>query len=46
MALLECYRNDEFAPIKNKEGDIIDSPNTARKLVSELNIKYLEKLGI
>lgn len=44
MALLEATRSQEFAPIKNHDGN--DSPETARKLYSEMCIGWLEKLGV
>ena len=46
MLILRCIREDEFAPIKNKEG--VDSPETARDLYlkyweKQLNITYTNK---
>ncbi|OMJ95143.1 hypothetical protein SteCoe_1512 [Stentor coeruleus] len=42
-AAMEIQRSEEFAPVKNATGP--DSPESARKLVSELHMKWLIKAG-
>lgn len=42
-AAMEIQRSEEFAPVKNATG--ADSPESARKLVSDLNLKWLKKAG-
>ncbi len=37
VTIFRVNRNDEFAPVKNKEG--IDSPETATKLYNDLHFK-------
>lgn len=44
FGLYETLREDEFAPIKNAEGN--DSPATARDLVWNLNKRWLKNAGI
>ena len=41
---MEADRNEEFAPVKNATG--IDSPESARELISKLHKKWLESIGI
>jgi UDP-N-acetylglucosamine/UDP-N-acetylgalactosamine diphosphorylase len=43
VMIMETDRNEEFAPIKNKEGE--DSPATARQALSDLLGKWLEQCG-
>jgi len=43
LVALEVERNEEFAPIKNKEGT--DSPGTASTLLSDLHRCWIEKSG-
>ncbi|TNJ63664.1 UDPGP type 1 family protein [Paenibacillus hemerocallicola] len=44
MTVLNIRRDDEFAPVKNKEGE--DSPETARRLLFNLHRKWLERAGV
>ena len=37
FGLLESKREEEFAPVKNKEGSSEDSPNVARNMMSKLH---------
>ena len=41
---MEVKREDEFAPVKNKDGD--DSPDTARAAMSALYRNWLVSAGI
>lgn len=41
---MEIRREDEFAPVKNKEGD--DSPDTARSALNALHRNWLGRAGI
>ncbi|MDF2885138.1 MAG: UDP-N-acetylglucosamine pyrophosphorylase [Clostridiaceae bacterium] len=43
MAALEVEREEEFAPVKNREGE--DSPKTARELILNLHKKWLIVAG-
>lgn len=42
IALMECLREEEFAPIKNPNTDNSDSPNTAKAMMQQLQRKWLE----
>ncbi len=44
IAALSINRDEEFAPVKNKDGE--DSPATAREMISELHKKWLLASGI
>jgi len=37
IALLECLREEEFAPVKNPVGSKDDSPDTAREMMSKMH---------
>ena len=41
---MEVTREDEFAPVKNKEGN--DSPDTARAALTALHRRWLTRAGI
>ena len=43
--VVEVLREDEFAPVKNEPGNPVDSPDTARALMSSLFKRWLEKAG-
>mmetsp|Transcript_2082 Transcript_2082/g.5975 ORF Transcript_2082/g.5975 Transcript_2082/m.5975 type:complete len:486 (-) Transcript_2082:2528-3985(-) len=46
MAVWEVERTDEFAPVKNANADgVADTPDTARKLLSNLAEKWLTDTG-
>ena len=45
FGVLKVHREEEFAPVKNAEGTGVDSPDTARNLIYQLNIKYLRDAG-
>jgi UDP-N-acetylglucosamine/UDP-N-acetylgalactosamine diphosphorylase len=42
--ILEVLREEEFAPVKNASDQ--DSPDSAKKLMTALNRKWLESKGI
>ena len=42
--VLETQREEEFAPIKNREGN--DSPQTSRQLQTEQHARWLEAHGV
>lgn len=44
ITVLKVKREEEFAPVKNKEGE--DSPETARRLVFDLHRKWLLAAGV
>jgi UDP-N-acetylglucosamine/UDP-N-acetylgalactosamine diphosphorylase len=45
MAVLDVNRSEEFAPVKNAPGSASDSPDTARKYISDLAKKWVTKAG-
>lgn len=45
VGLIQVQREEEFAPVKNPPGSATDSPDTARKLISQSNIMKLLKSG-
>jgi UDP-N-acetylglucosamine/UDP-N-acetylgalactosamine diphosphorylase len=45
MAVYEVERTDEFAPVKNPPGTDSDSPDTARRMISNLSRRWLQAVG-
>eukprot|EP01083_Nonionella_stella_P055934 147473_1 len=45
MTCLQVPRESEFAPVKNAPGTPTDSPDTARALLSALNVNRIEAAG-
>lgn len=45
IAILETFREEEFAPVKNAPGTATDSPDTARQMVNLLCRSWVEKAG-
>lgn len=43
--VMECDRCDEFAPVKNAPGSVQDSPDTARRMISDQAIRWLQAAG-
>lgn len=46
MVLFEAEREEEFAPVKNAPGSATDSPDTARRMVSEQARRWVRAQGI
>lgn len=44
LTVLKTSRQEEFAPVKNKTG--VDSPESARKLIRDLHMRWLQAAGI
>ncbi|WP_238403205.1 UTP--glucose-1-phosphate uridylyltransferase [Paenibacillus mesophilus] len=44
MTVLNIRREEEFAPVKNKDGE--DSPESARRLLFDLHRRWLEQAGV
>jgi UDP-N-acetylglucosamine/UDP-N-acetylgalactosamine diphosphorylase len=45
FGLLVVDREDEFAPVKNAPGAAVDSPDTARQLLTDLHLKWFSLAG-
>lgn len=45
MAIFEVERDQEFAPVKNAPGELIDSPDTARVYISNMSKRWLRSVG-
>lgn len=45
MAVLEAARHEEFAPVKNAPGSANDTPETARRMVSDLCKAWVRQAG-
>ena len=45
MAVLDVEREEEFAPVKNPPGSESDSPDTARRLFSNVAKKWMREAG-
>ena len=45
MAVLDVSREEEFAPVKNPPGTDSDSPDTARRLFSDVAKKWMKEAG-
>eukprot|EP00569_Conticribra_weissflogii_P001940 CAMPEP_0171351632 /NCGR_PEP_ID=MMETSP0878-20121228/39613_1 /TAXON_ID=67004 /ORGANISM="Thalassiosira weissflogii, Strain CCMP1336" /LENGTH=486 /DNA_ID=CAMNT_0011857001 /DNA_START=128 /DNA_END=1588 /DNA_ORIENTATION=+ len=45
MTVLDVRREDEFAPVKNPPGSDVDSPDTARRLFSNVAKKWMREAG-
>lgn len=45
MAVLDVEREEEFAPVKNPPGSESDSPDTARRLFSNVAKKWMRDAG-
>jgi UDP-N-acetylglucosamine/UDP-N-acetylgalactosamine diphosphorylase len=43
--VVETNRQDEFAPVKNEPGNPSDSPDTARAMISNQAVRWLEQAG-
>lgn len=45
MAVLDVRREDEFSPVKNAPGNSIDSPDSARRMLSGQYRRWIEMAG-
>lgn len=45
MGILQVSRSEEFSPVKNAFGSIVDSPNTAKTDIMNLHKEYLKRSG-
>merc|ERR1712216_728106 len=45
MAVIEGERADEFSPVKNAPGNPVDSPDSARAMISALHKQWIKEAG-
>lgn len=45
MAVLEGGRSSEFSPVKNKDGEKTDTPQSARDMLTEQSVEWLKAAG-
>ncbi|KAI9311429.1 nucleotide-diphospho-sugar transferase [Dichotomocladium elegans] len=45
FSVLECYRKDEFSPLKNAPGSGADCPETSRRDIISQHVRFIEAAG-